>query len=340
MQRILVLSGFLLLSVVSGYSQKKEDIVNYINTFKDLAISEMKRTGVPASIKLAQGIHETSAGTSELVLKSNNHFGIKCKTGWSGEKVYHDDDASGECFRSYPKAEDSYKDHSDFLRAGARYAFLFQLDPTDYEGWAYGLKKAGYATNIKYSQILIRLIKENNLDQYTQIALGKMNPADAVPPAVINQGTIGSTESPYSGQVIAMPAPSYPTTEFQINKTKVIFVKAGTSWLSIASKYDVPLNRLLDFNDLKTETTITQPGQLVFLERKRKEGAAEFHTVENGERLYDICQKTGIRMENLLAFNQLYEGMQPAPGERLSLQKMAAVRPNLVTGNGKTTGQQ
>ncbi len=119
----------------------KTIIQDYINTYKDLAIEEMQRTGVPASIKLAQGIHETMAGTSDLVLKSNNHFGIKCKSNWTGESVTHDDDARGECFRKYDSPLDSYRDHSDFLKGSQRYASLFKLDPLDYADWAYGLKK-------------------------------------------------------------------------------------------------------------------------------------------------------------------------------------------------------
>src|ERR1700761_7105129 len=152
--------------------------VIYVNTYKALAMAEMQRSGVPAAITLAQGLHESEAGTSDLVKRSNNHFGIKCRDEWKGEVVYHDDDSRGECFRSYPTAEDSYHDHSEFLRRSSRYAFLFELDPTDYEGWAYGLKKAGYATNIKYSQILIKLIKDYNLQQYSLITLGKLKPEE------------------------------------------------------------------------------------------------------------------------------------------------------------------
>src|ERR1700712_5616809 len=172
---------FFLLIITSGtkiFAQKEVDILAYIATYKDIAMKEMQRTGVPASIKLAQGIHETEAGKSDLVLKSKNHFGIKCKATWVGEKVYHDDDSRGECFRSYDNPEDSYKDHSDFLKSSSRYAFLFELDPTDYEGWAYGLKKAGYPTNIKYSLILINLIKTYNLQDYSLIALGQMKESD------------------------------------------------------------------------------------------------------------------------------------------------------------------
>ena len=155
-------------------AQSPDQINQYINTYKLLAISEMQRSGVPASIILAQGIHETQAGTSDLVVASNNHFGIKCKSGWTGPVVYHDDDAKGECFRGYATAADSYHDHSDYLSQTPRYAFLFKLNPEDYESWAYGLKKAGYATNQKYSQILIKLIREYDLENYTLIAMGKL----------------------------------------------------------------------------------------------------------------------------------------------------------------------
>src|SRR5438105_2956258 len=130
---------FFLLSSLAVAAQPSTDIVDYINTYKQLAMQEMQRTGIPASITLAQGIHETYAGKSELVLKSNNHFGIKCKAYWTGKKVYHDDDARGECFRKYDEPSQSYRDHSDFLKAGERYGFLFRLDPEDYKSWADGL---------------------------------------------------------------------------------------------------------------------------------------------------------------------------------------------------------
>jgi flagellum-specific peptidoglycan hydrolase FlgJ len=143
----LIFLSLLLISSLAGLAQQPEVIRSYIETYRDIAIAEMQRTGVPASIKLAQGIHETTAGTSDLVRKSNNHFGIKCKSNWTGESVSHTDDAPHECFRKYDEPSQSYKDHSDFLKRSSRYASLFNLDPLDYEGWAYGLKKAGYATN-------------------------------------------------------------------------------------------------------------------------------------------------------------------------------------------------
>src|SRR5579875_1972481 len=169
--------GILLLAQ-AALGQSSQAIRQYIAAYRDAAIAEMKRSGVPAAITLAQGIHETEAGTSDLVLASNNHFGIKCKSDWTGDYVLHDDDAKGERFRKYASPLDSYKDHSDFLRNSSRYAFLFRLDPADYQGWAWGLKKAGYATNPKYPQILIKLIQDYNLQDYTLIALGRKNPTD------------------------------------------------------------------------------------------------------------------------------------------------------------------
>lgn len=318
--RMVVLGAGLLLSVFTGFSQKKEDIVHYINQYKDLAISEMKRTGVPAAIKLAQGIHETNAGTSDLVLKSNNHFGIKCKTGWAGGKVYHDDDAAGECFRSYGKAEDSYRDHSNFLKGSARYASLFELDPTDYEGWALGLKKAGYATNVKYPQILIRLIKENNLEQYTNIAMGTTEEESQEQHEPVKEQQPASLENKQAETIILNKANDYPSGEFQINNTKVVFVKGGTSWLSLADKYDMPLSRLLDFNDLKIDRAISASGQLVYIQRKRKESNKAVHVVQKGESMYEIAQKEGIRLESLLSLNGLQENALPAAGAKLRLQ--------------------
>src|ERR1700754_5150715 len=178
--KVFIVWALLVAAVKNLPAQISANGVNYVNTYKVLAMAEMQRTGVPAAITLAQGIHESEAGVSELCKQSNNHFGIKCKDDWKGQAVYHDDDARQECFRSYATAAESYRDHSDFLKRGSRYAFLFELDPSDYEGWAYGLRKAGYATNIRYSQILIKLIKVYNLQQYSLIAMGKVKPADEV----------------------------------------------------------------------------------------------------------------------------------------------------------------
>ena len=166
---IFILLG-LILSITST-AQYDSSVYNYIYTYKDIAIVEMIRTGVPAAITIAQGILEAKAGKSELVLKSNNHFGIKCKITWTGERVYYNDDAQGECFRKYASATESFKDHSNFLKVNSRYAFLFTLDPTDYSAWAYGLKQAGYATDPRYAPLLIQCIEKYRLQDYTLLAL-------------------------------------------------------------------------------------------------------------------------------------------------------------------------
>ena len=363
----LIVLGMIIVSGKNLKAQNSADAINYINTYKNLAIVEEQRTGIPAAITLAQGIHESECGNSDLVKRSNNHFGIKCKEGWTGGTVYHDDDSKGECFRSYATPQDSYKDHSDFLKTGSRYAFLFQLDPSDYEGWAYGLRKAGYATNIRYSQLLIKLIKDYNLQQYTLIAMGRMKPSEevvlTVPGAAPAQtvamqagaGDQGREQALYrgpnatglgaaagngtgvagngtadveQGQAVE-PDPSYPQGEFQINRTKVIYVKRGVSLLSIADQYGLSLSRLLEFNDLKEEDVLVR-GQLLFLQRKRKTGSIAFHVVSRGETIYDICQTEGVRYHDILEMNQLQPGIEPAVGEKIWLQGSAPERPRLA----------
>lgn len=347
----IVTAGLLFIAVKWAPAQVSVNGVVYVNTYKALAMAEEQRSGIPASITLAQGLHETMAGTSDLVKQSNNHFGIKCKDDWKGQVVYHDDDARQECFRSYATAADSYRDHSDFLHRSSRYAFLFQLPPTDYEGWAYGLRKAGYATNIKYSQILIKLVKDYHLQQYTLIAMGKMKPSEEVvltmpgAPAVtpvtadvasgaagpgggaVSEGTVGSgggatKNEPVTGTnaISAVPEVSYPEGEFSINRTRVIYAQAGTSLLAIANQYDISLPRLMEFNELKEQDVLVK-GQLLFLQRKRKTGSIEFHVVREGETVYTISQSEGIRLEELMEFNQLGRDSRLAPGQKLLLNK-------------------
>lgn len=323
MIRRLTFLWVILSAAIAAKGQPSEFVQEYINTYRQLAIDEMQRSGVPASITLAQGIHETEAGRSELVLKSNNHFGIKCKSAWTGDKVYHDDDASGECFRAYSNPADSYRDHSDFLRGSDRYAFLFRLSPTDYKGWAYGLKKAGYATNIKYSQILIKLIETYNLQQYTLIAMGKL---PALPDMASGTATVPTTQG-----VTATAPVNYPEGVFQINDTKVIFVKGGTSLLAVANANGLSLARLLEFNDMtQGEGDILAEDQLVYLQRKRKTGLNTVHQVQPEETLYDIAQSEGIRYESILELNQLQPGMEPAVGEKIYLKEKASARPLLA----------
>ena len=158
-------------------AQPKQTAAQYVERYKDIAITEMERYGIPASIKLGQGILESSAGNSDLAMEANNHFGIKCKKDWTGPSFYKDDDAKDECFRKYTSVLESYEDHSQFLKNSQRYASLFLLEPDDYKGWAHGLKKAGYATNPQYAQLLIKTIEENRLFQYDTKVIAKGEPA-------------------------------------------------------------------------------------------------------------------------------------------------------------------
>lgn len=339
----IVLSAFLL-AAFSASAQQSELVRNYIIRYKDMAIAEMQRTGVPASIKLAQGINETMAGTSDLVSRSNNHFGIKCKSTWTGESVKHDDDRRGECFRKYPSPEDSYRDHSDFLKNNQRYAFLFNLDPTDYNGWAWGLKKAGYATNPRYAMALIKTIEDYGLQEYSYIALGKKtDPSDELVTTVIpvaenntvSHGGDAVQVVEKKPEVPVVKKPEYPIGAFKINETKVVYVPKGTSYLAIAREYDVDLSKIFEFNELPRAEEVDQD-RLIYLQRKRKTGNNEFHTVQQGETLHDIAQQQAIRIESLLELNWLRKGEVPAIGEQLSLQKKSSTIPKLALNTNYT----
>ncbi|HMU73245.1 MAG TPA: glucosaminidase domain-containing protein [Ferruginibacter sp.] len=231
-------------------AQERITIEEYVARFRDIAVSEMKRSGVPAAITLAQGILESENGNSELVKKSNNHFGIKCKSTWAGDSVNHDDDAEGECFRAYANAEDSYRDHSNFLKGNQRYASLFNLNPEDYKAWARGLKKAGYATNPRYPDLLIKYIEQYNLQQYTLVALNKMTAPDMMAADTMRSATPAETVSNPSTPTNTESIPADAGRIISINKIKCVYAARGTSLLALATKHNINLNRLMEFNDL------------------------------------------------------------------------------------------
>jgi len=304
-------------------------IEEYISIYKEIAIKEMMRTGVPASITLAQGIVETENGNSKLVKKSNNHFGIKCKETWTGPSVSHDDDAPKECFRKYNNAEESYIDHSNFLVTRKHYLFLFSLKPEDYKAWAYGLKKAGYATNPKYPEMLIKYIETYKLNDYSLVALNKKKTEETT--IVKNEIPEGNettkitetklqTEPPVIEPAVEKkPQVNYPIGEFKINETRVVYISKGTPYLRIAQQFNIPVKWLYDFNDAKEAEAVEQD-QLIYLQRKRRTGANEFHIVNQGETMYEIAQLEGIRLEALQQLNLLTAIQQPATGEKLNLQ--------------------
>jgi len=333
----------LILSIVATYffsiclSQKisKEQ---YIQTYKDFAIREMKRMGVPAAITLAQGILETESGNSDLVKKSNNHFGIKCKSSWTAGGVSHDDDAIGECFRTYKDAEGSYRDHSNYLRGNQRYGFLFKLDPKDYKAWAYGLKKAGYATNPRYPEMLIKHIEENNLHQYTMLAVNDIPFFDASKYqsdpeekafAEIVKGKGSSTIQPINV--------AYTVKEkIDINGSKAIYETQGRSLLAIATENNINLNKLLEYNDLENDGLL-QADQYIFLEKKSKEGNKDFYIVQNNESIYDVAQKNGIRPQSIYEYNNLKADEKIYAGSKLKLKPEVSGEPVIAKPAAITT---
>ncbi len=309
-----------LCSFISFAGQAQEmSIQKYIETYKDIAIREMKRMGVPAAITLAQGILETENGNSELVRKSNNHFGIKCKSSWTGNSVYHDDDERGECFRKYNSAEESYRDHSNFLRGSERYAFLFALDPANYKGWAYGLKKAGYATNPRYPQILINHIEQYNLNQYSLEGAGETPFFDVARIDENEALMVEATTIQSSAQQATVPV-SLDKTLF--NGLRAVYAAKETSLLAIATKYEIPLARLLEFNDLSEDGLLTEDSW-IFLEKKNKKGNRDTYTTTGKESVHDIAQLNGIQLSNLLEYNDLKNEILVEPGTVLRLKPHA-----------------
>ena len=215
----------------------------YIARYSAIAVSEMYRSGVPASITLAQGLLESGYGRSELALKSNNHFGIKCHNAWKGDKVYHDDDMKGECFRKYDTPEESFRDHSDFLRYRDRYKFLFDFKPTDYKSWAYGLKKAGYATDPSYPVKLIRLIEDYRLYEYDRRQEEKSVSLPEPPSQMEQSRPITQAQREQFHFVLTRPMHT-------MNGVPFVYSIEGETYKSIASSHDLFLREILRFNDL------------------------------------------------------------------------------------------
>ena len=282
----------------------------------------MKRSGIPASVTLAQGILETECGNSELVKKSNNHFGIKCKSTWTGESVTHTDDAPNECFRKYGKPEDSYKDHSDYLKTSPRYASLFQLDPSDYKGWALGLKKAGYATNPRYPQIVISNIEKYNLQQYDNMSEEEFDNIAVTKIAPVQKVEVAPTDFTSIEQSIKLK------TKF--NGLKGLYAPKGTSLLAIATMADIDLAKLLEYNDLATDGLL-KDDQLIYLEKKPKQGNRDYYIALQKETLYDIAQNNAVQLKYLSQFNNMSSSeivqkgtkvkLRPAASESLTLSK-------------------
>lgn len=274
----------------------------YINKYKYLAIKEMKRSGIPASITLAQGLLESGNGKSTLATKAKNHFGIKCHNDWRGPYIRIDDDKPNEKFRKYNKVEDSYRDHSNFLTRKKRYASLFKLDSDDYKRWAKGLKKAGYATARDYARRLIKIIEDEKLYKYDKLSNKEYNILLA------NKG--GKNDLDRRVEII--------------NGKTFITIKKGDSFHSIGKHFDVSIRKLHIFNEMDRSEHL-QIGQKLYLKRKRRKSASgyDYHLVRKGESLRSISQNYGIKLKMLYKFNYLKKGQEPKPGERIYMRGKA-----------------
>lgn len=279
--------------------ERKNTPEDYIAKYKDDAVIQMHLYGIPASITLAQGMLESGNGNSALSVYANNHFGIKCHKEWTGESYIMDDDASNECFRKYGNPLDSYQDHSLFLKTRDRYAFLFNLSKTDYKAWARGLKEAGYATHPGYADLLINLI-----ETYKLYELDK--------PVDMNITTGIKKDNAYPKMELR------PIVRF--NGSRFVIAKKGDSYYKIASTVGLDVDQLLKFNDLDAKSKI-QPGQKVYIVRKRRKALESTHVVQAGETMHSISQLHGMRVYWLYKRNKIKQGVEPKIGDILILRK-------------------
>ncbi len=285
-----VFKNNLILILISFQSYSQSNIQIYIQQYQDIAVNHMHEYGIPASIKLAQGILESSYGTSKLAKESNNHFGIKCHKDWAGSVVYHDDDEKDECFRKYDFVEDSYLDHSLFLVNKERYSSLFELKKNDYRNWARGLKKAGYATNPDYANKLIQLIETYNLSYYD------------------NKETdfVLKEESLYKIK--------------QYNYVQYVTAKAEDTYDEIAEYLGVWPWELIKYNDASDDRVLLE-GERVYIQPKRKKCQVKTHEVIEGETMYSISQLYAIKIDDLYKKNKMKNGTQPEIGQVIYLKK-------------------
>jgi LysM repeat protein len=287
-------------TIVAQPAERRITREEYIEIYKDDAIREMMKSGVPASITLAQGILESGDGNSPLAVYARNHFGVKCHSGWTGESMRLDDDEKNECFRKYETVYESYRDHSDFLVTRSRYDFLFKLKLSDYKGWAKGLKKAGYATNPKYADMLIMLIEKNDLNQYDNYA--------KVPPRKLSKERSSKLLVSTGTRTIKLH-----------NHIKYIKVKDGDTFYRIAQNYEMNLWQLYKYNDLN-KGDVLKIGDIIYLQPKRNKSKEKYHIVKQGETMRSISQLYGIKLKKLYKKNLLIVGTQPNIGVKIFLK--------------------
>ena len=311
-RKSIILAGILSVALFGAQAQKRtrQTSEEYIERYKSIAIGDMERYGIPASITLAQGILESDSGNSRLSVLSNNHFGIKCKRDWKGAKVYHDDDAKGECFRSYPSVEESYRDHAEFLDQSPRYDSLFAYSSTDYKSWARGLKAAGYATAPDYAQRLIRIIEENQLylldrpDGSRLYAAREQVAGRYGSRSEIGKAASGAVIDPDNYRVTVNAHNGYNV--YTANGVHYVPAKEGDTFENIGKQFRIAARNLRKFSDLTDRRTQPSKDMPVYIERKKRRwtGDAAIHVCRAGETLYTVGQIYGIRSRSLAKMNR------------------------------------
>jgi LysM repeat protein len=302
--RYLLILGFVLFC---GSIMSQITPAEYIKKYSDVAVSEMKRTGIPASITMAQGILESGSGNSYLAKEANNHFGIKCHGNWNGETITYDDDQKNECFRKYSSVKASYDDHSDFIKNGSRYQFLFDYKPTDYKNWAKGLQKAGYATNKKYANKLIELIERYDLHK---LDIG-------ITPVLAEKKNVTNVEP--TGDKLVISSGTHPVMER--NRVQDTIARTGDTYESLTDEFDKMRWELRKYNDVP-EGIEPEAGQIVYLQPKRNKAGRKnkIHVVSEGETMWFISQKYAVRLTKLYKRNRLEPGAEPEPGDKIYLR--------------------
>ena len=325
MKKSVVILLCALVGVVSVVAKERQTREEYVEKYKAIAIAHMERYGIPASITMAQGILESDSGNSRLSRSSNNHFGIKCKKSWTGERVYHDDDAKGECFRAYPSVEASYQDHADFLDQSPRYDSLFAYSADDYRSWARGLKACGYATAPDYAERLVKIIesmklylldKENGNKIY---AAAKSAAANTEAWWESNIATSDEQINPNAFRVTVNSHKGYGV--YRSNHTFYVVAKEGDTFESVGEIFDISPKMLRKFNDVPKDGKLAK-GDIVYIERKKTQwlGNVMQHKVVRDENLYSLSQSYGIRLKSLKKLNRMREGEDVKRGDIIRLK--------------------
>lgn len=307
MKRLTIFSAILFLSIGTNAAERLTS-TEYIELWKITAIEQMNDHAIPASITLAQGILESGSGNSRLAVNANNHFGIKCHKAWDGKTFYQDDDEKDECFRSYDNAALSYDDHSLFLTGRERYSGLFQLKLTDYKGWAKGLKKAGYATNPKYADLLINIVEKYDLDQYDLMPYLPMEVAqekeqDEITVTVDKEAPLTTITHQEQTEIEVSPVGAHKVT-LNKNKTRYIIVNEGDTFYRISKEFDITLRQLYKYNELGKRDVLTQ-GEIIYLDpkRNRSKKGLNVYVCPKEMSLRAVSQAEGIKLKKLLKYN-------------------------------------